>query len=195
MHNGHLLHRIEAMCFGNFIIKPGGWIESESNLGETAWVADNAMVYDDAVVSDHAVIYGNAVVCAKVYGYAKVGDKAMVRGHAKIRGYAEVSGDALVHSYAIIGDHAIVTDSAKIGQNCTIIDYAFIGGSAELEEVTVKGFVKFDLPVTIDRHVTLFDSNDFVSVILQDKTYVYVKSIDTWFPIPPLNIKDSIEKL
>jgi hypothetical protein len=61
VHNGHLLHRIEAtstMCFGNFIIKPGtkgGWIESESNLGETAWVADNAMVYDDAVVRDHAV--------------------------------------------------------------------------------------------------------------------------------------------
>lgn len=58
VHNGHLLHRIEAMstmCFGNFIIKPGtkgGWIESESNLCETAWVADNAMVYDDAVVSD-----------------------------------------------------------------------------------------------------------------------------------------------
>lgn len=119
----------------------------------------------------------------------------MVRGHAKIRGYAEVSGNALVHSYAIICNHAIVTDSAKIGQNCTIMDYAFIGGSAELEEVTVKGFVKFDLPVTINSHVTLFDSNDFVSIILQGKTYVYVKSIDTWFPTPPLNIKDSIEKL
>ena len=58
----HNLHRIEAtstMCFGNFIIKPGtkgGWIESESNLGKTAWVADNAMVYDDAVVSDHAAM-------------------------------------------------------------------------------------------------------------------------------------------
>lgn len=84
VHNGHLLHRIEAtstMCFDNFIIKPGtkgGWIESESNLGETAWVADNAMIYDDAVVSDHAVIYGNAIVkdCAKVYGYAKISDKA-----------------------------------------------------------------------------------------------------------------------
>lgn len=61
------------MCFGNFIIKPGtkgGWIESESNLGETA------MVYDDAV--DHAVIYGNAIVkdCAKVSDYAKVGDRS-----------------------------------------------------------------------------------------------------------------------
>lgn len=36
--NGHLLHRIEAtstMCFGNFIIKPGGWIES--NLGTMLW--------------------------------------------------------------------------------------------------------------------------------------------------------------
>lgn len=79
--DGHILHRIEAMCFGNFIIKPGtkcGWIESESNLGETAWVADNAMVYDDAVVSDHAVIYGNAIVknCAKVYGYAKIGHRS-----------------------------------------------------------------------------------------------------------------------
>lgn len=144
-----------------------------------------ALVSSNAKVSDSAIVCGNAIVL----------------GHAKVRGYAEVSGDALVHSYAIISDHAIVTDSAKIGQNCTIMDYAFIGGSAELEEVTVKGFVKFDLPVTINRHVTLFDSitlfdsNDFVSVILQDKTYVYVKSIDTWFSTPPLNIKDSIEKL
>lgn len=73
VHNGHLLHRIEAMCFGNFIIKPGGWIESESNLG-----CLDAMVYNDAVVSDHAIIYGNAVVkdCAKVYGYAKVGHRS-----------------------------------------------------------------------------------------------------------------------
>ena len=112
----------------------------------------------------------------------------MVRGHAKIGGYAEVSGNALIHSYATISDHAIVTDSAKIGQNCTIMDYAFIGGSAELEEVTVKGFVKFDLPVIINRHITLFDSNDFVSVILQGKTYVYVKSIDTWFPFFGLHL-------
>ena len=127
---------------------------------------------DQALVSSTANIRDSAIVCGN----------AMVRGHAKIGGYAEVSGNALVHSYAIISDHAIVTDSAKIGQNCTIMDYAFIGGSAELEEVTVKGFVKFDLPVIINRHVTLFDSNDFVSVILQGKTYVYVKSIDTWFP-------------
>ena len=72
VHNGHLLHRIEAtdtMCFGNFIIKPGtrgGWIENESNLSKTAWVADEAMVYDDAVVYDHAVIYGNAVMLLSV---------------------------------------------------------------------------------------------------------------------------------
>lgn len=98
--------------------------------------------------------------------------------------------NALVHSYAIIGDHAIVTDSAEIGQNCTIMDYAFIGGSARLEEATVKGFVKFDLPVTINRQVTLFDSNDFVSFTSHGETCVYIKLTKEWFPAPPSIIKN-----
>lgn len=75
------------------------------------------------------------------------------------------------------------------------MDYAFIGGSARLEEVTVKGFVKFDLPVTIDRVLTLSKPEDFVSVILEGKTYVYVKPVETWFPLPPEAIKEQIEKL
>lgn len=78
VHNGHLLHRIEAMstmCFGNFIIKPGtkgGWIESESNLGGLLTMPWSTMTL-------LLVTYGNAIVkdCAKVYGCAKIGDKAI----------------------------------------------------------------------------------------------------------------------
>ena len=123
VHNGHLLHRIEAtdtMCFGNFIIKPGGWIESESNLGKTAWVADNAIVYDDAVVYDHAVIYGNAVDSAKVHGYAKVGDEALVCenaevfGNARVIGEAFVSNKAVVHGSATIMERAIIEGKARV---------------------------------------------------------------------------------
>lgn len=162
VHNGHLLHRIEAtstMCFGNFIIKPGtkgGLIESESNLGETAWVADNAMVYDDAVVSDHAVIYGNAIVkdCAKVYGYAKVGDKAIVRDHAKVFGNARVIGEAIVSDEAVVSnsatimESAIVSDKARvlchavITDEATICGEAVIGGNANISDsATVYGKV------------------------------------------------------
>lgn len=79
VHNGHLLHRIEAMCFGNFIIVAGLRVKA-------TWVA--AMVYDDAV--------------AKVYGYAKVGDKAIVRDHAKVFGNARVIGEAIVSDEAVI---------------------------------------------------------------------------------------------
>lgn len=118
---GHLLNRIEAistMCFGNFIIKPGtkgGW--SESNLGETAWVA---MVYDDAVVSDHAIIYGIVKDCAKVYGYAKVGDKAIVRDHAKVFGNARVIGEAIVSDEAVVFNSATIMESAIVSDKARV---------------------------------------------------------------------------
>ena len=137
VHNGHLLHRIEAtdtMCFGNFIIKPGtrgGWIESESNLGETAWVADEAMVYDDAIVTGNAPLFvtmprsivrgyskvmDNACICqdAQVFGYAVIRNDAMISGNAKVINCAEVSDSARVC------DHAIVSSSAKIS-DCAIV--------------------------------------------------------------------------
>lgn len=110
---------------------------------------------------------------------------------AKVRGYAE----ALVCSYATVDDHAIITDSAMIGNGCSISEYAFIGGHVRLENVTVKGFVKLDLPITIDRVLTLSKPEDFVSVILEGKTYVYVKPVETWFPLPPETVKEQIEKL
>ena len=106
-----------------------------------------------------------------------------------------VSGNALVCSYATVGDHAIITDSAMIGNGCSISEYAFIGGHVRLENVTVKGFVKLDLPITIDRVLTLSKPEDFVSLTSQGKTYVYVKPVETWFPLPPEAVKEQIEKL
>ena len=70
--------------------------------------------------------------------------------------------------------------SLLILQGCSVFEYAFIGGRARLEDVTVNGFVRFDLPVTLDRFLTLSKPEDFVSLILQGKTYVYVKPVETW---------------
>ena len=196
--------RDNAKVYGNAIVR------GYSKVMDNACICQNAQIFGYAVIRNDAMISGNAKVinCAEVSNSAHVCDYALissnakisdsaivrgnakVRGQAKVRGYAEVSGDAIVHSQVIIGDHAIVTDSAKIGQNCTIMDYAFIGGSAELENVTVKGFVKFDLPVTIDRFVTLSDSNNFVGFTSHGETYVYVKSTKEWFPAPPSIIKN-----
>lgn len=66
--DGREVHRIVA-TEGNKWAAPGtigGWIESENNLEDGAWIADNACVYGDARV------YGNALVedDAKVYGDA-----------------------------------------------------------------------------------------------------------------------------
>ena len=198
--DGHVLHRIQADCdipfHGVKVGDVGGWVEKPDNLQDDAWVT--GYLYGDAVACGNALIEGKVFGNAYVQKSARIGQYAKVFDNANIGGDARISGHAVVCGNARISDHAIVTDSAKIGQNCTIMDYAFIGGSAELEEVTVKGFVKFDLPITINRCLTLSKTDDFVGLTLQGKTYVYVKSINTWFPLlrtPPLNIKDSIEKL
>lgn len=66
--DGREVHRIIATD-GNRWVEPGtigGWIESESNLTDGAWVTDEACVYGDArvygntLVEDNAKIYGNA---------------------------------------------------------------------------------------------------------------------------------------
>lgn len=184
-----VLHRIQAdrdiPFHGVKVGDVGGWVEKPNNLQD-----DACYLYGDALIEGE--VFGNAYVQknARIGQYAKVFDNANIGGDAKVRGYAEVGGDALIHSYAIICDHAIVTDSAEIGQNCNIMDYAFIGGSARLEELTVKGFVKFDLPVTINRYVTLFDSNDFVSFTSHGETCVYIKLTKEWFPALPSIIKN-----
>lgn len=49
-HDGHLLHRIQAVVNFGYVNAGdlGGWIESEDNLSHhgDCWVADNAKVYE-----------------------------------------------------------------------------------------------------------------------------------------------------
>lgn len=167
------------------MVSSGMTVSGNAKIINCAEVSNSARVFDHAIISMDAKISDCAIVCGN----------ATVRGQAKVRGYAEVSGNALVCSYATVDDHAIITDSAMIGNGCSISEYAFIGGHVRLENVTVKGFVKLDLPITIDRVLTLSKPEDFVSVILEGKTYVYVKPVETWFPLPPETVKEQIEKL
>ena len=68
----------------------GGWVETEKNLLENAWVSGNAQV------SGNARVYGNARVSgnAQVSGNARVSGNALVSGDAQVSGNARVYGDA-----------------------------------------------------------------------------------------------------
>lgn len=152
-HNGHTLHRIEALVDIADVVKAGdlgGWLESEDNLSHygNAWVSGNAKVYDKARVSGDAevycsaMIYDNANVCeaacvsgeAEVYGNAKVGGDALVYGDAKIYGDAEVYGRVLICSTANVYEDATVDGDALVCGNANVCGDAWIYGKAILRD-------------------------------------------------------------
>ena len=106
--SGHTLHRIRAVrdlpMHGVKAGELGGWIESEDNLTNWAWVSGNAHVYGnaqvygsahvcgDACVCDNACVHGKALVC----GNACVCDNACVYDNASVCGDAWVCGDACI---------------------------------------------------------------------------------------------------
>ena len=92
--NGRILYRIEATK-GNPRVKEGtlgGFVESENNLSDNAWVDGNACIYGNARVHEIAYVSGDAYI----YGNADVRGNACVYGNARVYGYARVSGDAHV---------------------------------------------------------------------------------------------------
>lgn len=126
------LYRIRALVdYPNGHAKKGdigGYIESEDNLSDWAWVADDAKVFDSAQVYDNAYVYHHATVSdsarvfgnAEVFGNAHVFNKAKVFNTAKVCGYARVYGFATVFENASVLEDTFVADYAKIFGNATI---------------------------------------------------------------------------
>lgn len=83
----------------------GGWIESEENLRDWAWVTDEAIVFGEAIASDDA----------KISGRARVFEKAQVSGCAEILDNAKVFGKAEVSNCSKVQDITKAFGSARIG--------------------------------------------------------------------------------
>lgn len=100
---GVTLHRIRCTrdtCFAK-VGDLGGWVESELNLSDDAWVDDEAQVFGGARVSSNAWVYDNA----QIYGNAWVSDNAQIFGDARVYGNAHVCGRAkLCGSAAVEND-------------------------------------------------------------------------------------------
>lgn len=113
--SGHTLHRIRALrdlhMHGVKTGDLGGWIESDDNLTNGAWVSGNAHVYGNAQV------YGNAHVC----GDACVCDNACVHGKALVCGNACVCDNACVYDNAIVCGDAWVCGDACICGDATVM--------------------------------------------------------------------------
>ena len=99
----------------------GGWIESEINLSDNAWVSGNAQVYGNAWVFGNACVFGNAQVSgnAQVYGNACVFSNAWVSDDAQVYGNARVYGDAQVYGNAqVSGNARVYGNNQHCGFDC-----------------------------------------------------------------------------
>lgn len=92
---GHTLHRIEATR-DSYWAKAGdlgGFVESERNLRDDAWVADEAKVWGSAYLLDRSLARDNA----QVFDKCTLMDTVTVAGNSRICGYGTV-----VHNMANI---------------------------------------------------------------------------------------------
>ena len=127
VHNGHILHRIEALKDFATIKKgeKGGWVEDEFNLSQlnNCWIFDEAKsfeaarVLDDAQMRHYSQISGNA----RAIGTALIGEHAQIFGRACINQNGWVNGNAKVFGRADILGNAWIGADAEIGSNS---DYA-----------------------------------------------------------------------
>lgn len=112
------LYRIRATRDSHHVKKGtlGGWVQSEDNLSDEAWVADEAIVahyarvYGKALVRDRAQIRENS----QVYEHAMISDDAKISGNAKIHGRAFIRSEAEVYEWAEIFDNADVSDDTSV---------------------------------------------------------------------------------
>lgn len=150
---GRILYRIEATTDSKYAKKGdlGGYVESESNLSDNAWVYDNAQVFGDALISDNAHVYDNAQVFgnAHVYGSAKVSD------YAQVSGYAQVFCDALISNNAQVYGNARVYDNARVYGNALISVDAHVYDNARVEKtpITITG---------LKHNITLTETHIFI---------------------------------
>jgi len=117
---GTELQRIRATKplprFGVAVGDVGGWVESEANLSDNAWVSGNARVFDNARVFGDAWVFANAWVFdnAQVFDNARVFGDARVSDNARVFGDAQVFGDAWVFGDARVSDNARVFGDAQV---------------------------------------------------------------------------------
>ena len=131
---GITLHRIRAtedIITQNFYIKAreyGGFVETEDNLRDNAWIGDDAEVFGNAVVCGEAWVYGNT----KVYDNALICDRARVCGEAWVFGNARVSSNTWVCGGARIYDNAWVYDNARIYGKAWVCGCTEVYGNARI---------------------------------------------------------------
>ena len=150
---GRILYRIEATTDSKYAKKGdlGGYVESESNLSDNAWVYDNAQVSGYARVSDNAHVSNNAQVFgnALVYGNAYVSDYASIYGDAQVYGNALVYSNAYVYGYAKVSNNAQVSGYARVFGNAHVYDNARV----EKTPITITG---------LKHNITLTETHIFI---------------------------------
>ena len=152
---GILLYRIQAVedipCQGVNKGDIGGFVQSEDNLSDNAWVAENAKVLGDARVFGNAKVSGNAVV----FGYAKIFRNARVFGDAEVLGDTRVFEDAKVYgNVTVIGDVEVLGDARVYGE-------ALISGDAVIS--STKDYIVFKNFWSSGRYFTWTRSNNMWS--------------------------------
>lgn len=164
--NGHVVYRIK--CVNEFkcqdkVIKVGqlgGFVESEDNLSDNAWVDDDSVIYGDSEVS------GNAYIC----GDSRVYDSALVFDDAYICDNSEVCENAWVFGKAYVSHKSLIFGSARVTGNVEIKRHVKIGGLCKIQD-DVK-FLKDNIVVPNDADD---DNKDLSKVILEITSNVTIK--------------------
>ena len=164
--NGHVVYRIKCVnefkCQGKVIKvgQLGGFVESEDNLSDNAWVDDDSVIYGNSEVSDNAYICGNS----RVYDSALVFDDAYICDNSEVCGNAWVFGKAYVSHKSVIFGSARVTGNVEIKRNVKI------GGLCKIQD-DVK-FLKDNIAASNDADD---DNKDLSKVILEITSNVTIK--------------------
>ena len=92
-----ILHRIRALedmpQHGVRKYQVGGWVQSEQNLTDSAWIHIGAMAFGDARITDDAALEDQAMA----YGHAHFSGSSRGRGNSKSFGYCQVADLSLIH--------------------------------------------------------------------------------------------------
>ena len=149
--HGHKLTRIRAVV--NLPLQfvrsgdLGGYIESEYNLTDQAWVEDRACVYGNACIS------GNA----SVGGGAHVYDNASVTDNARVFGSSHIFGDSLVSGKAHIGGIVQLSGNAQVSGN------AYLSGNDQVSHGVIKSnadFITVGPAISSNRYTTAYRTMD-----------------------------------
>lgn len=131
----------------------GGYIQSEKNLQDEAWVAFRSMVLDEAVVADSALVTGGSVVRhnSEVSGRAMVGEKSHLSDFSKVtddavangvhmEGFSKIYENAKVKGASMSGGSKVYGNATVDGSYVELKDYAEVFGSATVkDQVSMSG--------------------------------------------------------